>query len=74
MKNRTASRAVDHIAMLLKRIKDETEKGCSKCEYDEADGGLFNHCDTCCRRITTFAWGLAHTPTTPGKDTCKEGR
>lgn len=26
--------------------------GCPHCEYDEADGGLFNHCDDCCRRIT----------------------
>lgn len=34
--------------------------GCRGCEYDEADGALFNHCDKCCRRITTLAWEWAH--------------
>lgn len=27
--------------------------GCPHCDHDEAEGGLVNHCDDCCRRITT---------------------
>lgn len=27
-------------------------RGCPQCERDEAEGGLVNHCDKCCRKIT----------------------
>lgn len=30
--------------------------GCRSCDYDEAEGGLVNHCDACCRRVTAAAW------------------
>lgn len=43
---------------LVKIIRREFESGCPHCEYDEAEGGLFNHCDQCCRRITTKLGGL----------------
>jgi hypothetical protein len=36
--------------------------GCSKCEYDEAEGGIVNHCDACCRKFTTAGWRWAHAP------------
>lgn len=32
------------------------EEGCHQgCDYDEAEGGLLNHCDRCCRKIAEFA-------------------
>ena len=30
--------------------------GCSACDYDEAKGGLINHCDACCRKVTAEAY------------------
>jgi len=27
------------------------ETSCSHCEFDEASGAVFKHCDKCCRRI-----------------------
>lgn len=30
--------------------------GCCRCEYDEAEGGIMNHCDACCRKITAAVW------------------
>ncbi len=35
--------------------------GCPRCEYDEADGGLYRHCAKCQERITTIAWNLFRT-------------
>lgn len=35
-------------------------QGCSACSYDEADGGIVNHCDSCCRRVATWAWQHQH--------------
>lgn len=32
--------------------------GCNGCDYDEAEGGLVNHCDACCRKITARLYGL----------------
>jgi hypothetical protein len=32
--------------------------GCRLCDVDEAEGGVVNHCEVCCRRITTEAYGL----------------
>lgn len=34
--------------------------GCSRCDYDEAEGGLLDHCDKCCRNIATVAWRWAN--------------
>lgn len=39
--------------------------GCSSCEYDEAEGDLVNHCDKCCREVTTRAFALATRKETP---------
>jgi len=47
------------IQIALRRI---TEQSCSKCNYDEAEGGLIGHCADCCLRITTQAYRLAHLP------------
>ena len=35
-------------------------RGCPHCEYDEAEGGLINHCDMCCRKITSMIWQHFH--------------
>lgn len=33
-------------------------QGCAYCDTDEAEGGVLNHCDGCCRRITTQLYAL----------------
>lgn len=35
-------------------------EGCPHCEHDE--GGLVNHCDACCRRVTGLALKLFNRP------------
>lgn len=38
---------------------DRLVDGCHRdCNYDEAEGGLVNHCDACCRKITTDLFEL----------------
>lgn len=32
--------------------------GCGYCDSDEAEGAVINHCDGCCRRITTQLYAL----------------
>lgn len=27
---------------------------CGHCEFDEAEGDVFRHCDSCCRKIVTI--------------------
>jgi len=39
-------------------------EGCPHCDYD-AEGGLVNHCDTCCRVITSKAWDVFQTALAP---------
>jgi hypothetical protein len=44
---------------------------CSKCDYDEAEGALINHCDACCRVIVQKLWKrreLAARRVAPGKN------
>jgi hypothetical protein len=43
-----------------RELRAITEQSCGECDYDEADGGLMNHCNKCCRKITTEAYALAH--------------
>jgi hypothetical protein len=43
-----------------KAFREEVEKSCGGCEFDEAEGGLFSHCAKCCHRIATAAWAFAH--------------
>lgn len=31
-------------------------RGCGHCDYDEAEGGLVDHCDACCRKVTAACW------------------
>lgn len=31
---------------------------CGKCDHDEAEGGVVDHCDKCCRRIVTELHGM----------------
>lgn len=33
-------------------------KGCTGCEWDEAEGDLVDHCAKCQRRVTTLAYEL----------------
>ncbi len=33
-------------------------QGCGTCVYDEAEGGLIDHCPDCMRKVTTEAYGL----------------
>ena len=33
-------------------------RGCGGCDWDEAEGGLVDHCAACQRQITTIALGL----------------
>jgi methionyl-tRNA synthetase len=47
LSTRTADFVQQHALMPLKAL-DHT---CPHCEYDEAEGGLVNHCDVCCRKI-----------------------
>lgn len=30
--------------------------GCPQCTWDEAEGGLVDHCNRCCRRVTAASW------------------
>lgn len=32
--------------------------GCGTCRFDEAEGGLEDHCDSCCRKLTALAHQL----------------
>ena len=32
-------------------LKIVNETTCGHCEYDEAEGGIFSHCDACCRKV-----------------------
>jgi len=41
-----------------RKLIDLLENGCSGCDFDEAEGGLMNHCSDCCRKITTLAYYL----------------
>jgi len=47
-------------AATLRQAKTLAETQCKSCDYDEAEGYLFNHCDTCCRAIATTLWALTH--------------
>ncbi len=40
----------------LLKVLDETN--CSKCDHDEAEGEVLDHCDKCCRSITTQVWAI----------------
>lgn len=44
---------MQYLSMTTKTIKKILSTCCPHCEYDEAEGGLINHCDKCCRRIVT---------------------
>lgn len=42
----------------LLREMHKLVQGCSGCDYDEAEGGLFCHCKKCQLKITTRAYEL----------------
>ncbi len=44
--------------LLMDNGLDEVLEGCPRCEYDEAEGVILDHCDACCRVIATAAWAL----------------
>jgi hypothetical protein len=35
-------------------------KGCTKCDYDEAEGALLCHCKACQHKVTSLAWEIVH--------------
>ena len=44
----------------MKLLREISEHCCKKCEYDEADGLLYSHCNACCRWITTRLFEFTH--------------
>lgn len=38
------------------RALDALDTSCMRCGYDEAEGGLVNHCNACCRKIVAALW------------------
>lgn len=44
----------------VETFKAEVTNSCGACDYDEAEGGLVNHCPKCCHRIATAAWAFVH--------------
>ena len=44
----------------LEALRKLSETCCGHCDYDEAEGGLMDHCDKCCRKITTKLWEITH--------------
>jgi hypothetical protein len=44
----------------IKQLRAISEHCCSKCEYDEAEGGLFRHCNKCMEWIVKKIWSLTH--------------
>jgi hypothetical protein len=47
-------------AELIAEVRQWTETSCNKCDYDEAEGTLLDHCDDCCHRIVTECYRIAH--------------
>lgn len=39
-----------------KGIMEILGTSCRKCDFDEAEGVLIDHCDECCRRIVGLIW------------------
>ena len=63
------SRQRDHLQKELDSIKTilrDALKGCGKCDWDEAEGALFDHCEECCRNVTREAFMLVSGPTEKG--------
>ena len=55
--NELSSRERAILVLHAKLAKIEAAlQGCGQCEWDEAEGGLFNHCNACCRKVTAVAW------------------
>jgi len=42
---------------LRKAMRDVLD-GCPRCDYDEAEGALIDHCLECRRKVTMKAWEL----------------
>lgn len=55
------SKADKQKAAFIERLNN----GCGKCDFDEAEGGLLNHCDECCAWITAQAYDLFVTKPEP---------
>lgn len=59
VRGRAAKAALARLQGLIE-FKAEVTKACRGCDYDEAEGGLVNHCPNCCKRIATAAWAFVH--------------
>lgn len=57
-KMRSWQREYHNLRKMVQAGRRVVVDGCMRCEYDEAEGGLVNHCDACCRKITTELYGL----------------
>jgi hypothetical protein len=40
---------------MMRRLREGCHSG---CDYDEAEGGIINHCPNCCTKITRDAYTL----------------
>ena len=55
--NELSSRERAILVLHAKLTKIEAAlQGCGSCDWDEAEGGLVNHCAACCRKVTMAAW------------------
>lgn len=42
----------------FRRMQEKLRNGCGRCSFDEAEGGIVEHCNDCQRTIVMFAWTL----------------
>lgn len=54
--NTTAKREARRRAAFVDRILEALCTSCSRCEFDEAEGLVVNHCNACCRKIVGKVW------------------
>ena len=52
MKPKSVTAKAEQTVRLLKPL----DTCCMRCEYDEAEGLLVNHCNACTRKIVTALW------------------
>jgi hypothetical protein len=38
------------------------DNGCGRCDFEESDGSLICHCDSCCRKVTVLTYELLRQP------------
>ena len=56
-----------NLRKLVQAGRNRVLQGCNRCDVDEAEGGVMNHCDACCRFITTDLYAILVRGELPGK-------